>query len=277
MAKQVGIHQIRGKVGERSYYRTKGVEAGLSRSINQGMSARVKTGAEYANTRLNNAEFKNANAIATVAFNSVNTRKRGMMRNFAISAMTKGALEDIKQGSGAWGVRLPQTELDTLICDLLEKRAKGGVYDSEFGTIGEIELSNAGGYSVELSLSAAQAQALKDLGIDAFVIVPSKCLAGEIIVDELPRLFAGNTIGAPQSITVNPSAGADVTINGSVATPSSVGMSQSGYSFAKEDPNHGFYLCITFLPQREQDGNLYTLQEYCTFVAIPLGQIPEEP
>ena len=115
MAKQMGIHQIRGKVGERSYYKTKGVEAGISRSINQGLSARVKTDEAFANTRLNNAEFKNANAIASAAFRSVPNRKRGMMVNFAVAAMTKKALEAIKEGIGDWGARRPSVELDALI------------------------------------------------------------------------------------------------------------------------------------------------------------------
>lgn len=275
MAKQLGIHQIRGKVGERSYYRTKGVEAGLSRSINQGLSARVKTGEEYANTRLNNAEFKNANAIATAAFNSVNNRKRGMMRNFAISAMTRAALEDIKQGTGAWGVRLPQTELDTLICDLLERHAKGGVYDGMFGIVDSVSLTNPGSFSYDLNISQAQMQSLADLGISGFLFVTSKCLAGEIIVDDLPRLFAGNSIGSVDDVSVDTSGDDSVNVTGSVSTPSSVGMSQSGYTFAQQDPKHGFYLCLTFLPYRQQGANRYTLQEYCTYVAIPLGQIPE--
>lgn len=275
MAKQLGIHQIRGKVGERSYYRTKGVEAGISRSINQGMSARVKNGEEYANTRLNNAEFKNANSIATAAFNSVNTRKRGMMRNFAIAAMTKAALEDVKQGTGAWGVRLPKTELDTLICDLLEKHAKGGVYDGMFGTISTVDLAERGAYSVDINISMAVMQNLASLGIDGFYVVPSKCLAGEILVDGLPRLFAGSAIALPTNEEVDPSADDSITLSGSVGTPDSVGMSQSGYTFAQEDTKHGFYLCLTFLPYRQQGANRYTLQEYCTYAAIPLGQIPE--
>lgn len=276
MAKQMGIHQIRGKVGERSYYRTKGVEAGISRSINQGMSARVKTGEEYANTRLNNAEFKNANSIATAAFNSVNSRKRGMMRNFAISAMTKGALEDIKQGSGAWGVRLPHTELDSLICDLLERRAKGGVYDGMFGDVTEVSLDDIGAFAVDLTLSAEKAAELKALGIDGLFVVPSQCLAGEIIVDGLPRLFAGNAVGSPVSHVLNPSADSEINIAGSVGSPAAVGMSQSGYTFAQEDTKHGFYACLTFLPYRGLAGANHILQEYCTFVAVPLGQIPEE-
>ena len=277
MAKQMGIHQIRGKVGERSYYRTKGVEAGISRSINQGMSARVKTGEEYANTRLNNAEFKNANGIATAAFNSVNSRKRGMMRNFAIAAMTKAALEDIKQGTGAWGVRLPLTELDTLICDLLENHAKGGVYDGKFGNFDVTPLDAGGACSVDILFTDAQVQALKDLGIDGMYYVPSKCLAGEIIVDGLPRLFAGHGSDAPAIINVasiDPSDPSGLSV--SVSTPSSVGMSESGYAFAQEDTKHGFYLVLSILPFRGLAGANHILQEHCTYVAIPLGQIPEE-
>lgn len=276
MAKQLGIHQIRGKVGGRSYYKTKGVEDGISRSINPGMSARVKNSDEYANTRLNNAEFGNANKIATAAFNSVNTRKRGMMRNFAIAAMTKVALEDIKQGTGVWGARKPATELDTLICDLLEKHAKGGAYDGEFGSIVSISLSDTGNYIVEFVISAEKAAELKALGIDGLMVVPSKCLAGEIIVDDLPRLYTGSAIGTPTSFLLDPSDEYGYDVNGSVSTPASVGMSPNGYTQALTDPKHGFYACVTFLPFRQQGANRYTLQEYCTFVAIPLGQIPEE-
>lgn len=275
MAKQLGIHQIRGKVGGRSYYKTKGVEEGISRSINPGMSARVKNGDEYANTRLNNAEFGNANKIATAAFNSVNSRKRGMMRNFAIAEMTKVALDDIKQGTGAWGARVPATELDSLICDLLEKHAKGGAYDGMFGTIIGVELLNTGAFDISFALSAEQSNALVQLGIDGFYAVPSKCLAGEILVDGTPRLYAGNAIGTPQSIQIVENDDNDFNVAGSVSTPASVGMSQSGYTFALEDTKHGFYLCVTFLPYRTEGSQRYTLQEYCTFVAIPLGQIPE--
>lgn len=276
MAKQSGIHQLRGKVGEMSYYRTKGVAEGVVRRINQGMSQRVKTGDEYANTRLNNAEFRNANSIATAAFNSVNTRKRGMMRNFAVAEMTKRALEDIKQGAQAWGVRMPVTELDTLICDMLENYAKGGRYDGQFGTMLSATLSDTGVFDIEFELSAEAAASLSSLGIDGFLCVPSKCLAGEITVDDLPRLFSGSSIGAPVIVTPNLEEPVDFNIQGNISTPSSVGMSPSGYEFATSDEKHGFYACISILPFRRVGSQQYTLQELCTFVAIPLGQIPEE-
>lgn len=277
MAKQSGIHQLRGKVGEMSYYKTKGIVAGIVRRINQGMAQRVKTGDEYANTRLNNAEFKNANAIATAAFNSVNTRKRGMMRTFAVAEMTKRALEDIKQGTQSWGVRMPVTELDVLVCDMLENYAKGGRYDGQFGTIDNVGLSAEGAYTLHLELTPTASQALLDLGMDGFLIVPSKCLAGETIVDDLPRLFSGSAIGTPIIVTPNTASSVSTDIQGSVSTPSSVGMSPSGYEFAVGDKKHGFYLCLTFLPFRRVGSVQHTLQELCTFVAVPLGQIPENP
>lgn len=276
MAKQSGIHQLRGKVGEMSYYRTKGVNDGVVRRINQGMSQRVKSGDEYANTRLNNAEFKNANAIATAAFNSVNSRKRGMMRNFAVAEMTKRALEDIKQGEQAWGVRMPITELDQLICDMLENYAKGGKYNGEYGVITEATLGADGVFNVSITLDTQLLQGLKSLGIDRLLFVPSKALAGEIVVDELPRLFSGMAIGSPQTIEVNATSDKTISITGSFAEPTSVGMSPSGYSFAKSDPKHGFYLSISILPARVVGSELYTMQELCTFVSVPLGQIPEK-
>lgn len=275
MAKQLGIHQIRGKVGERSYYKTKGVEAGISRSINQGLSARVKSAEEYANTRLNNAEFKTANAIASAAFNAVPNRKRGMMRNFAIAQMTKKALEDIKLDNDAWGLRTPVTELDALICDMLENYAKSGKYDGEFGTIEVTPLTAQGAVSATISLSTELMTQLIAQGMDGMVVVPSKALAGTGEVDDAIRVYAGSAIGTPVSEVFGTGATQTIDIVGSVATPASVGMSQSGYTFAQQDEKHGFYLVLSFLPFRTVGSERYVIQEYCTFAALPLGQLPE--
>ena len=105
MAKQSGLHQIRGKVGEHSYYKQTGVETGLIRSINQAMSNRVKTGAEYANTRLNNAEFGHACKIAGVLGHTLMPKFRPMILPFSQSKMAKIILEAIKLTDGNWGQR----------------------------------------------------------------------------------------------------------------------------------------------------------------------------
>lgn len=105
MAKQSGLHQIRGKVGEHSYYKQTGVDTGLIRSINQGMSNRVKTGAEYANTRLNNVEFGHACQIAGTLGHMIMPKYRPMVLPFSQSKMARLILERIKETSGVWGQR----------------------------------------------------------------------------------------------------------------------------------------------------------------------------
>lgn len=116
MAKQSGLHQIRGKVGEHSYYKQTGVESGLIRSINQGLSDRVKTGAEYANTRLNNAEFGQACRIAGVLGQFVIPKYRPMILPFSQSKMAKILLEAIKTKTGNWGQRnLGTTDIEVFL------------------------------------------------------------------------------------------------------------------------------------------------------------------
>lgn len=106
MAKQSGLHQLRGKVGEHSYYKQTGVASGLVRSINQGMSARVKTSEEYANVRLNNAEFGQAGRIAKVLGQFITPKYRPMILPFSQSIMCKQLLDAIKQDKdAAWGMR----------------------------------------------------------------------------------------------------------------------------------------------------------------------------
>jgi len=105
MAKQSGLHQIKGKVGEHSYYRQTGVESGLIRSINQGLSERVKTDQAYVNTRLNNAEFGQACKIAARMIQYITPKFRPMILPFSQSKMAKLILEQIKVSSGEWGQR----------------------------------------------------------------------------------------------------------------------------------------------------------------------------
>ena len=105
MAKQSGMHQIKGKVGEYSYYRQSGISSGLIRSINPAMSGRVKTGEEYANTRLNNAEFGQACRIAAKLISGITPKFRPMILPFAQSKLSKAVLDLIKQTDDAWGER----------------------------------------------------------------------------------------------------------------------------------------------------------------------------
>lgn len=275
MAKQSGIHQIKGKIGEHSYYRQKGVNAGLIRQINQGLSARVKTDDAYANTRLNNEEFKHANLLASVAFNTVPNRNRNMMLNFAIARMTKRALEAIKAGSGIWGDRRPVVEVDALSCDMLENFAKAGEYHGEYGDATYSSLTPQGGGEVVFELSEQLVNALVAEGIDNITYVGQVAAIG-VTASGTEQYILGGTKLATVTNTGNLSAGSssDATLSFSVNTPNSVGMLPASYTQMLSLSNHGFYFVVSILPGRTVAGSVYTLQERCTYVAIPFGKIP---
>lgn len=129
MAKQSGIHQLRGKVGEMSYYRQAGVPGGLVRGINPGMSSRVKTSAEYANTRLNNDEFKTATQYAANLLRAVVPIYRPMFNTFRNAKLAAKVLELIKSNSGTWGTRVIKPENQEAVISALNSLSKNRVAD----------------------------------------------------------------------------------------------------------------------------------------------------
>lgn len=105
MAKQGGIHKIRGKIGEASYYQSQ-VGGYLIRGINQGMSERVKNDPAFANTRLNAAEFGGAGKLAGAMVSAVTQRWRYMLDPTAtgkLSSAIKSAME--QDTTNPWGQR----------------------------------------------------------------------------------------------------------------------------------------------------------------------------
>lgn len=76
MARQVGIHQIKGRYGTTSYYFRKRAKSGFLRSINQELSERVKTADNYAGTRIQNEDFKQAMACSWCITSGWDTLKK---------------------------------------------------------------------------------------------------------------------------------------------------------------------------------------------------------
>lgn len=106
MAKQSGIHQLRGKIRGMSYYRQKGVKDGLARQINDGMSKRVKEDEGYLNTRLNAREFGSAGSFAGAAIRAISERQRTMLKDFATGNLAKAVRDVIIQDTThPWGDR----------------------------------------------------------------------------------------------------------------------------------------------------------------------------
>lgn len=273
MAKQSGIHQIRGKIDGRSYYRQSGVADGLSRSINQGLSDRVKNGAEYANTRLNNAEFKRANRLATLAFRSIFPSWRAMYRRFAVAFMTKRFLELVKGGTQPWGQRYPIVELGTAFEDVLLHYAKNGEYQDQYGhitkSLGDSEIT-VGGVSftqnvpsLHMQIGRADAASIVAQGIDGLNVysrtVFVSCDAEPHIAMSIPFKDGGSypleSDDSPLEIQVEAQ---DMTSSSVIAAPGSLSKIVSS-------PNAGVYVVFVMVPWRRVGGVQFELQELATY------------
>lgn len=274
MAKQRGIHQIKGKVGGMSYYSQAGVQQGLMRRIPEGLSSRVKTAEEYANTRLNNDEFKNANWIAAFLFNAVPNRKSSMMRRFAISAMTKRALEYIKTGSGNWGQRIPVAKMDEIAVDLLDNQSKIGPYSGEFGVIASGV--SEGVYNITIDYDSVVASDLQSKGISGFYALIVKGALAEIVdTDGFIRQHFGVSSISPSDIEPINSEGDSFSFS-FTPTYQTLGMSPAGYTAAAAAANNGMFAVITLVPYRTIGSQRHSLYEYSTFAVLNLGPIPTE-
>lgn len=273
MAKQKGIHQIKGKVGDMSYYQSAGIPGGLIRRIPEGLSSRVKTADEYANTRLNNDEFKNAAAIASFAFRAVPNRKSSMMRRFAVAEMIKEALQYIKEGTGNWGVRIPSATFDNILVDLLENHAKLGPYSGEFG---DIEITTTQGViEVNLHYDEMNVADFVSKGFDGFYTLALQGVMAEVVSTEglVWRIFGLSEISADNVTPIDPDGSSRNLVN---FTPSAdtLGLLPLSYVAAQAAANNGMFAIITFVPYRQIGSQRHALYEYSTFVAVPLGAIP---
>lgn len=258
MAKQSGLHQLKGKVEGYSYYRQSGVKGGLVRRINEGMSSRVKSGAEFANTRLNNAEFGNGADVAKIAAALIVPKYRPMFLNFSQAKLTKSILALIKQNTGNWGQRgLVATDVAPL-CDGISALAKypfSNLIDSVVTSAG----STSGTSVIDAQVTADGMSTLRGFGADGYAI---KCIAASIFAGQYSSDVDGyiKSLSDVSMIDVNEqSVSTD-------PTTSSFEISRSAKTVTgavKLD-----IAILIMMPYRTINGQNHILQEYCTFKAI---------
>lgn len=260
MAKQSGLHQLKGKVDGYSYYRQSGVNAGLMRRINEGMSARVKSSEEFANTRLNNSEFGNAADVAKVLASVITPKFRPMFLNFSQAKLTKSLLALIKQATGNWGQRaLAAGDIDA-VCAAANALAKNDIAplcDDIFSIAGV----STGEAKIGCSFSEENAANLSAIGADGVSVKASACTiyAGTYSADDkryiksLAQVIDTNTRTMAASDMPD-----DFDDTYTVPSPSVSGAVAFNVAV------------VVLMPYRTINGTNYILQEKCTFKFLPL-------
>ena len=256
MAKQSGLHQIRGKVGEHSYYQQTGVVGGLVRRINQGLSEKVKTAEAFANTRLNNAEFGQAGRISSVLGMFISPKFRPMLLPFSQSKMAKVILEIIKTDTDAWGQRnLTAQTIPTACVNALNTVAKG-----DFSSYG-IKISiDTEATSVVLTTDTAFENKLQSIGASG---------AHARLVCCTP--WIGTFIPGNNAYAKSYARAIDVDYELVGA-----GDFSNQYSLRPAPPQgwpaiYGNFMVLIVMPYRLINNESHILQEHCTYFAFELA------
>lgn len=264
MAKQSGLHQIKGKVGEFSYYKQTGVEGGLVRAINQGMSARVKNDEGYANTRLNNVEFGGACNVAANLGKMVTPKFRPMILPFSQSKMAKAVLELAKSAGGNWGERCVPADSYNQLAEILSAMSKRDF--AEFGSINQSFDTSTHQIEAEFAYTADQATLMANLGIDK-ILVKGQVFHMETgkynsetgkIRSTVSLARATNDVDA----AVDAGTGDSLTVfNGVTVLPGYTPIPPTGY-------NAQYVAVYVLMPIRTINSVDHVLQEYCSFKAF---------
>ena len=262
MAKQSGLHQIRGKVGEHSYYKQTGVSAGLIRSINQGLSARVKSGEEYANTRLNNSEFGAACNVAGLLGKAVVPKFRPMVLPFSQSKMAKMVLELAKNAGGSWGQRVVPAANSAELAAILQSTAKRDY--NEFVSVEITAESTLNHYSFGMRWTAEQATLMAGLGISKLTYLLCGYNIGTGKYDATLRKTTSGVIFRQfaESNSAEVVAGNDESMDSS--------FSILPYNPSSANLNGQQIVVAVIMPVRTINNVDHILQEYCSFAALTL-------
>lgn len=260
MAKSSELLALRGKVAGKSFYAMKGVEGTLVRSINEGMSNRVKNDAAYANTRLNAAEFGSAGSMAGAVIRTVSKRWRTILQAFATAMLTKAVRNEIIQDTtNPWGERvLGERSWQDAVRDAASRLVKNS-YEENF-TDG-ITISQAAyqqPLTLALATTAQDSEGLVSLGADG---VRYEFYRQHIAA---PAFVNGKYTAPVGEVTFI--GAADTTI-GTAATETITGPSvDKATGIASLDS-----IIVVALPTRTVNGETYVLQELCSCKWLPLN------
>lgn len=263
MAKQSGIHQLNGKIRGMSYYRQKGVDEGLARSINQGLSKRVKESAEYENTRLNSREFGSAGSFAGAAIRAISERQRTMLKDFATGALAKAVREVIiNDSTNPWGSRqLEGTGWQVEMLSRISTYAKND-FNSNVGGVWDVDVSNAGGgktWTPNAKLPAGWGTLLAAKGATGVLI--------EMLAYSVELQGAGEYSGKGFSqVALVGSEDLPIGEEGAITTPAVIGAQFDGTQAANKMQG----VLVVVKPYQEVNNSKYIRQELCTFALYPV-------
>lgn len=259
MAKSSELLALRGKVAGKSFYAMKGVEGTLVRSINEGMSNRVKNDAAYANTRLNASEFGSAGSMAGAVIRTVSKRWRTILQSFATAMLTKAVRNLIIQDTtNPWGQRLLSVSgWQDAVREAVSRLVKNSYTENFSNGIIAGASSSGAAVAVDVVTTSQDSEALLSLGANG-------------VRYEAYRQY----ISAPTFVNGKyTSPAASVEFIGAVDTVIGTPITQhlTGSPIAEGETDDAIEsVIVVALPTRTVNGGTHILQELCSCEWLPI-------
>lgn len=276
MPKQKGLYQLQGKAQGMCYYSQAGVKLPLMRTINQGMSERVKTSDEFENTRKNNAEFALANKMATSLYNFIYPNWRSMFRRFTIPYITSRLLEELKNGTGDWGERHLDKSVGIVFTPIINLYAKAHSYQGQFGVFTSTLTNFTNTYvnyytynRLRLMIDHDTIMRLKSQGVDGLVVY-WRCLIG---MNE--TIYESYLSSVSHSHLIFNSSDAYVYVQPDPLVGTEFGVSPIVLSTFMAQSTSGVLNSAVICPYRQSDNERIILQNQCTYVVFGCDPKPQ--
>lgn len=245
----------RGKRDGLKYYAMKGVEQTIEAKINEGMSARVKTAPEYANTRLNNAEFGAAGSAAGAMLRHLPLENRTILTAFPAAKLGKEFKRIISMATADWGKRgFSATGWQQMVVDAMNRLSKNSFIGEDgiiVAPLKEIESNIEYKYDLQTNWGSN----LESLGASGATLI------GFEVSVSMPQYDAATGKYTVPEVVVTQVDSFDETIG--TATDDSIEI--SGTDDYAPVANTAIFVCAVLLPHKTINGKKYVLQELCDF------------
>lgn len=270
MAKQTSLIKINGKADGQSFYTSKNGGA-LMRSINQGMSQRVKDGKEYLNTRKNNAEFGMCGDFAGAIIKPLSLRWRFILDSIATGKMVKKMKELIVMNTTeAWGQRVLTADHYLSLVEAFNSFSKNEMIEEIANILAQpiswTDDDNVVTLGGMPQLTVARQQELIAEGVNYFY---TKVFALQVVTPTFDTNANAYT-KATSTLVEIPAMSNDAQLEASAAID--LVTDRNGVADFTEVVVNGEFggLLVVFLPARKVGNSISILQEKCSAMLAPV-------
>ena len=272
MAKQIGIHGLKGKVDGMSYYSSKN-GGRLTRKINEGIGARVKSAQEYANTRKNNAEFGASGACAGLIMRTVPKKFRYILESTATGMLNKAIKAQMAFDiSHIWGERQMSVSGVSAVQEVFDGLSKNVFPD-------DLKLAIQANYKfdgnenkvfsdLEVTLTEGMLEELNAIGATHYTIKVYGLRVDTPIFSQTSKAY---NIPVANLVSFE---NMDVE-NAAVASTSLIVKNEDevcDFTLINDDPSQITGLFVVFMPVRKIGDGYNTLQQHCSAAWLSLSE-----